>query len=52
MVRGISEKGDMVGLACVTTELVNEAARLHETSRTASAGAGQGPRGAFSWEPA
>src|SRR5512138_3877282 len=41
MVRGISQKGDIVGLACVTTELVNEAARLHETSRTASAALGR-----------
>ncbi len=41
LVRGISEKGDLVGLACITTELVNEAARLHETSRTASAALGR-----------
>lgn len=41
MVRAISDKASAVGLACVTTSLVDEAATIHGTSRTASAALGR-----------
>jgi molecular chaperone Hsp33 len=41
LVRMISDKGNVIGLAGVTTELVEKAHRLHETSRTASAALGR-----------
>jgi len=47
LVRCISEKANVVGLACVTTDLVEEAARLHGTSRTASAALGRALTGSL-----
>jgi len=41
MVRVISNALNVLGLACVTTDLVNEACRLHSTSTTASAALGR-----------
>jgi len=41
LVRVISETMNVVGLACVTTGLVNEACRLHGASATASAALGR-----------
>jgi len=41
MVRVISEKGNILGLACVSTDLVNEACHLHGASATASAALGR-----------
>jgi molecular chaperone Hsp33 len=41
LVRVISETMNVVGLACVTTDLVDEACRLHGTSATASAALGR-----------
>lgn len=41
LVRAITDKINVIGLACVTTDLVNEASRLHGTSRTASAALGR-----------
>lgn len=41
MVRVISNTLNVLGLACVTTDLVNEACRLHGTSATASAALGR-----------
>jgi molecular chaperone Hsp33 len=41
MVRVISKTLNVLGLACVTTDLVNEACRLHGTSATASAALGR-----------
>ena len=40
-VRIMTHDGLVLGLACITTELVNQAARLHETSPTASAALGR-----------
>jgi molecular chaperone Hsp33 len=37
----MGEKFNVIGLACVTTDLVDEAGRLHGTSRTASAALGR-----------
>lgn len=41
LVRCISQRGDVLGLACVTTGIVNEACRLHGTYVTASAALGR-----------
>ncbi len=41
MVRVISNQANVIGLACITTNLVEEARRLHETSPTASAAFGR-----------
>jgi len=41
VVRVISKTLNVLGLACVTTDLVNEACRLHGTSATASAALGR-----------
>lgn len=41
LVRVMGEKFNVIGLACVTTDLVDEAGRLHGTSRTASAALGR-----------
>mgnify|MGYP000536628213 CR=1 FL=1 len=41
LVRGISDGANVIGLACVTTELVEKARSLHGTSRTASAALGR-----------
>lgn len=41
MMRVISGRANVVGLACVTTDLVEEAAGIHETSPTASAALGR-----------
>lgn len=41
MVRAISSQANVIGLACITTDLVEEARRLHETSPTASAAFGR-----------
>ena len=41
LVRGISDGANVVGLACVTTGLVEKARTLHGTSRTASAALGR-----------
>lgn len=41
MVRVITNTLNVLGLACVTTDLVNEACRLHGTSATASAALGR-----------
>lgn len=41
LVRSISDKLNVIGLACVTTHLVNEARELHGTSRTAAAALGR-----------
>ena len=41
IVRVLSPTANVLGLACVTTGLVNEACRLHETSPTASAALGR-----------
>jgi molecular chaperone Hsp33 len=40
-VRCISQRGDVLGLACVTTGIVNVACRLHGTYMTASAALGR-----------
>ena len=41
LVRCISQQGDVLGLACVTTGIVNEACRLHGTYVTAGAALGR-----------
>jgi molecular chaperone Hsp33 len=41
IVRAISDKASVIGLACATTGLVDMAARIHGTSRTASAALGR-----------
>jgi len=41
MIRVISNQANVVGLACVTTNLVEEARRLHETAPTATAAFGR-----------
>jgi len=41
LVRIMGEKYNVIGLACVTTDLVEEARRLHGASRTASAALGR-----------
>jgi molecular chaperone Hsp33 len=41
LVRAISDKANVIGLACVTTGLAEEARRIHGTSRTASAALGR-----------
>jgi molecular chaperone Hsp33 len=41
LIRTISEKANVIGLACITSGLVEEAARLHETSPTVSAALGR-----------
>ena len=41
LVRVVGDQLSIIGLACVTTELVNEARRIHGTSRTASAALGR-----------
>ena len=45
LVRAISERANVIGLACVTTGLVEEAKRIHGTTRTASAALGRGLTG-------
>lgn len=40
LVRCITDEFNVTGLACVTTDLVGEAARIHGTSRMASAALG------------
>jgi molecular chaperone Hsp33 len=47
LVRSIGEKENLIGLACVTTDLVEEAARLHGTSPTATAAMGRALTGAL-----
>jgi molecular chaperone Hsp33 len=47
LVRCVSDKANVIGLACVTTRLVDEAAHLHGTSRTASAALGRALTGAL-----
>lgn len=47
LIRAISDKGNVIGLAALTTDLVNEASRLHGTSRTASAALGRALTGAL-----
>jgi len=46
LVRVLSKEANVRGLACETTELVNEACRLHGTSPTASAALGRALTGA------
>lgn len=41
VVRAVSNRGNILGLACVTTQLVHEACRLHDASVTASAALGR-----------
>ena len=41
LVRCITDRSNVIGLASVTTELVSEAARIHGTSRTATAALGR-----------
>jgi molecular chaperone Hsp33 len=41
LVRVIGNRPNVIGMACVTTQLVEEARRLHGTSRTASAALGR-----------
>ncbi len=41
VVRAVGSQGNILGLACVTTELVHEACRLHGASMTASAALGR-----------
>jgi len=40
-IRTMTQSGNILGLACVTTDLVDQAARLHGTSPTASAALGR-----------
>jgi molecular chaperone Hsp33 len=47
LVRAINDQATVIGLACVTTDLVNEASRLHGASRTASAALGRALTGAL-----
>jgi molecular chaperone Hsp33 len=47
LVRSIGDKTNIMGLACITTGLVNEAARLHKTSPTASAALGRALTGSL-----
>jgi molecular chaperone Hsp33 len=47
LVRAISDKANVIGLACVTTDLVNRASHLHGTFRTASAALGRALTGAL-----
>src|SRR5512135_2069359 len=47
LIRCISDKVNVIGLACVTTDLVGEAAHLHETSPAASAALGRALTGAL-----
>ncbi|MCX7817451.1 MAG: Hsp33 family molecular chaperone HslO [Syntrophales bacterium] len=41
LIRVISEKGNVLGLACATTHLTNEARTIHKTSITATAALGR-----------
>jgi len=41
LARIMGEKYNVIGLACVTTDLVDEARRLHGASRTASTALGR-----------
>jgi molecular chaperone Hsp33 len=41
LVRAIGDKANLIGLACVTTALVEKARKIHGTSRTASAALGR-----------
>ena len=41
LVRAITDEKTVIGLACVSTDLVGEATRIHGTSRTASAALGR-----------
>jgi molecular chaperone Hsp33 len=47
LVRAMNDQATVIGLACVTTDLVNEASRLHGASRTASAALGRALTGAL-----
>ena len=47
LIHGLSDKANVIGLACVTTDLVGRAAQLHGTSRTASAALGRALTGAL-----
>ena len=44
LVRSITDEKNVIGLACVSTDLVGEAARIHGTSRSFG-GAGEKPHG-------
>jgi molecular chaperone Hsp33 len=41
LVRAIGDRANVIGMACVTTALVEEARKIHGTSRTASAALGR-----------
>ncbi len=41
LVRCITDQSNVVGLASITTDLVSDAARIHRTSRTATAALGR-----------